>query len=57
MDRGAWWATVHGIAKESDMTEVTEHMGLEVRQHLIRALLFPRSKLHMCPGTGPAGDI
>ena len=19
MDRGAWWATVHGIAKESDM--------------------------------------
>ena len=23
MDRGAWWAAVHGIAKESDMTEVT----------------------------------
>ena len=21
MDRGAWWATVHGITKESDMTE------------------------------------
>ena len=20
MDRGAWWATVHGIAKESDVT-------------------------------------
>ena len=20
MDRGTWWATVHGIAKESDMT-------------------------------------
>ena len=20
MDRGSWWATVHGIAKESDMT-------------------------------------
>ena len=20
MDRGAWWAAVHGIAKESDMT-------------------------------------
>ena len=20
MNRGAWWATVHGIAKESDMT-------------------------------------
>ena len=21
MDRGVWWATVHGVAKESDMTE------------------------------------
>ena len=20
MDRGAWWATVHGVPKESDMT-------------------------------------
>ena len=20
MDRGAWWATVHGVAKESDFT-------------------------------------
>ena len=21
MDRGAWWVIVHGVAKESDMTE------------------------------------
>ena len=21
MDKGAWWATVHGVTKESDMTE------------------------------------
>ena len=21
MDKGAWWATVHGVAKESDKTE------------------------------------
>ena len=21
MDRGAWWATVHGVSKESDTTE------------------------------------
>ena len=21
MDRGAWWAAVHGVAKESDTTE------------------------------------
>ena len=26
MDRGAWWATVHRLAKESDMTEVTVHV-------------------------------
>ena len=25
MERGIGWATVHGIAKESDMTEATEH--------------------------------
>ena len=24
MDRGAWWATVHGVT-ESDMTEATQH--------------------------------
>ena len=23
MDRGAWWATIHGGRKESDMTEAT----------------------------------
>ena len=21
MDKGAWWATVHGVTKESDMTD------------------------------------
>ena len=25
MDRGAWWDTVHSIAKELDMTEATQH--------------------------------
>ena len=25
MDRGAWWAVVHGGHKESDMTEMTWH--------------------------------
>ena len=24
-DRGAWKATVHGVAKESDVTKVTKH--------------------------------
>ena len=32
MDRGAWWATVHRVAQELDMTEVTmqqqqQHVG------------------------------
>ena len=25
MDRGAWWAIVHGMAKVSDTPEATEH--------------------------------
>ena len=25
MDRGAWWATVHGVAESGNMTEVTYH--------------------------------
>ena len=24
LDRGAWWATIHGVAKELDMTVVTK---------------------------------
>ena len=25
MDRGAWWATVHGVEKEPDTTEVIQY--------------------------------
>ena len=28
MDKGAWRATVHGVAKRRTRTEVTEHKGL-----------------------------
>ena len=28
-DRGAWWATVHGVAKESDVTETQHESVLE----------------------------
>ena len=32
MDRGAWWVTVHVIAKESDMTEqLNNNKGMEGR--------------------------
>ena len=33
MDRGAWWATVHGVT-ESDATEVTQHAHVHVGAHL-----------------------
>ena len=27
MDRGVWWALVHGVQKELDMTEATKHIN------------------------------
>ena len=35
MDREAWGATVHGGHKESDVTEVTEHLHVS---HLSKAI-------------------
>ena len=32
IDRGAWWATVHGTAKESDTTD--RHIQVESFDHL-----------------------
>ena len=32
MDRGAWWATVHGVT-EWDMTEATESVRVCARAH------------------------
>ena len=31
MDRGAWWATVHGVTKESDMTEQLKNNKVNTR--------------------------
>ena len=30
MEREVWRATVHGLAKESDMTEATEHIHVKI---------------------------
>ena len=26
MDRGAWWATVHGVSNKSDTNDATDHL-------------------------------
>ena len=36
MDRGAWWDTVHSIAKSGDMTEVTEHMHVYLNHFAVQ---------------------
>ena len=40
MDRGAWWATVHGVTKESDVTEHTGTQG--------RGKFFPPLHSQLC---------
>ena len=33
MGRGAWWAIVHGVAKESDMTEQLNNKYIHTHTH------------------------
>ena len=34
MDRGAWWATAHGVTKESDMTwQLNNKYNLEIKPY------------------------
>ena len=45
MDRGAWWATVHGVARESDMTLNNNNSwkeGCDLRVHSEYLTLEPR---------------
>ena len=35
MDRGAWWATVHGVAKELGMTQRLNNNNKLCTEHLI----------------------
>ena len=39
VDRGAWWSMVHGVAKESDTTEVTWHIWLNYLPYAVVVLL------------------
>ena len=42
MDRGAWWAAVHGVAKDLDTTEATkQHVGQDMFKSLRQELNFP----------------
>jgi len=35
MDRGAWWATVHGVAKESDTTQqLNNYIYMYIHTHI-----------------------
>ena len=45
MDRGAWQATVHGVIKESDTTEETEHPRLH--DHLDIHYIFQPPCCHL----------
>ena len=39
MDRGAWWATVHGVAESWDMTDL---LTLSLTLHLADTVIFYR---------------
>ena len=45
MDRGAWWATVHGVSKESDTTEqLTLRLSIHTHTHTQTKECYSASK-------------
>ena len=44
MDRAAWWATVHGVTKESDTTEQLNNNNILIC-HRISGRTFPQQSL------------
>ena len=49
MDRGAWQATVHGVAKVLDMTE---QLSTHARNLLVTLMLGPSHSLSLSPCMG-----
>ena len=62
MDRGAWWATVHGVSRESDVTELlnnnNKQMVLDAEYVLLAIGLqnFLQSCGRHCFARGPGQD-
>ena len=44
LDRGAWWATVHGVAKESDTIQQLNTNN----KSKIRKLMVTQQRAHLC---------
>ena len=44
MDRGAWWATVHGVTKESEMTLVTKQQHQRLSTYCALYMSDPEQK-------------
>ena len=57
MDRGAWWATVHGDHKELD---TTERLTLSLTSHLSRGFpggsVVKKKKKHLPANSGDSGN-
>ena len=46
MDRGAWWATVHGIAKELDTATRQQQWGIYFSSFLNNIILIRKNHLY-----------
>ena len=47
MDRGAWWASVHKGRKESNRTEMTQHIHITGREQSFQQLTLEQMDIHM----------
>ena len=56
MDGGAWWAAVHGVSKESDMTE---RLHFHFHFHALEKEMATHSSVlaWRIPGTGEPGGL